>query len=293
VDDLAAALAAVEAGIDFTDQEDVRTIDRDDLLDRLRHIERQLHDTLKASRQARPFDALPAVVLVGPPSTGKSTLFNALLNQQRSVISAQPGTTRDIIAEPLWLESQGRRTQVMLTDIAGLDHPAGALDHQVQAAARQAIAQADLILALGDDARPAPSLSAIARCPILQIHSKADLPASRPIHPDELPVIAAQGKGLDTLKLSVLDHLGQQPTSLSSQLLALEPRHDRSFTLAMDHLHTAMSLLASQYGEQGVDHPELIAGDMRLALDELAALGGQMTPDDVIGKVFATFCVGK
>lgn len=293
VDDLADALAAVEAGIDFTDQEDVKPIAGEILQQRLAVIYQQVQNTLTASKNWGNLDALPTVVLVGLPSVGKSTLFNALLGRERSVISPQPGTTRDILAEPLSIEYQGQTLQVMLTDIAGLDTPASALDHQVQAAARDAIAQADLILTLGDHQSPAMSLNQNTAVPSLRVRTKADLAPQRDVQSDELAVTAPTGQGLDELKHAIASHIGDRGLSFTGQMLALQPRHERSFTIAASEITEAQNLLQAQTDPTGVDYPELVASSLRAALDELAALGGQMTPDDVIGKVFAKFCVGK
>lgn len=303
VEDLAESLAAVEAGIDFTDQEDVKPIAGDILIQRLNKLLKQVQDTLTASRHWGDLEALPSVVLVGPPSVGKSTLFNALLGRQRSVISAQPGTTRDILAEPLSLEYQGRAMQVMLMDIAGLDTPASALDHQVQAAARQAITKADVILALGDHQSRPPTLASLGselRATSLCVRTKADLPQQREAQQEraldvlpELPVVALTGQGLEALKDAIAKHVGSTGVSFTGQMLALQPRHERSFVIAADEIISAISLLETQTDKTGVDYPELVASSLRMALDELAALGGQMTPDDVIGMVFAKFCVGK
>jgi tRNA modification GTPase len=76
-------------------------------------------------------------------------------------------------------------------------------------------------------------------------------------------------------------------------MLALQPRHEAQLRAALSAVHAARQMLAGQIDSPQLQHVELIAGAMREALDHLAALGGQMTPDDVIGKIFATFCIGK
>ncbi len=292
VDTLGDALAAVEAGIDFTDQDDVRPIAGDALDHKLTGLIDEMDRTLAASRSWGKLDALPTAVLVGSPSVGKSTLFNALLGSQRSVISAQPGTTRDILAEPMTIAHRGRSVQVMLTDIAGLDNPLTAMDHLVQQAARDAIAQADLLLCVGDHQTP-PPVTAESAATVVRIRTKADLPAERKLLDAELPVVAPTGQGLDEVRQAIAQGAGERGVSQTGQLLALQPRHEHAFLAARAQLAEARSLLALQEDKRGVDQPELVASAMRLALDQLTALGGQMTPDDVIGKVFAKFCIGK
>lgn len=292
VDQLAESLAAVEAGIDFTDQEDVRPIDAPDLDVQLQQLIAQLDRTLASSQDWARLDALASVVLVGQPSVGKSTLFNALLGRERSVISPQPGTTRDILAEPLSLQCHGQNVQVMLTDIAGLDSPVTAMDHLVQQAARDAIAQAQVLVAVGDDMSPPPDLPNV-RQPVVRVRAKADLPPRRPVDEAELPIVAPTRQGLDELRHAIASQLQDVPVSATGELMALQPRHQQAMRHAKDELNAARDLLTFQRQPRGVDQPELVASSLRSALDALAALGGQMTPDDVIGRVFAKFCVGK
>jgi len=292
VDTLGDALAAVEAGIDFTDQDDVRPISAEALDKRLSDLLAEMDRTLIASRNWGKLDALPAVVLVGLPSVGKSTLFNALLGRERSVISPQPGTTRDILAEPLSIQHQGQKMQVMLTDIAGLDNPLTAMDHLVQQTARHAIAQADILLCVGDHENPPPAVHD-THAVMLPVRTKADLPPTRPVSDQENPVVAPTGQGLEELRQAIARSVDERGISHTGQMLALQPRHELAFVTAMEHLKQAREFLALQHDRRGVDQPELVASSMRLALDELAGLGGQLSPDDVIGRVFAKFCIGK
>ena len=182
VEELGRLLALVEAGIDFTDQEDVVPIRPRVLAAALDDVEGSLRALLDKSRSWGSVEALPRVVLVGPPSAGKSTLFNALLGRSRAVVDAMPGTTRDVLEEPMLLvaadvnpsarfaapdddSADGLTSaapgvasggEVLLVDIAGLDDAAAALDRDVQAAAERAIGGADLFLLLDEVPRPLP-----------------------------------------------------------------------------------------------------------------------------------------
>ncbi len=286
VERLASQLALVEAGIDFTDQEDVVPVTPAALDAALAAVGLEVADVLARARPWKAIESLPWVVLVGEPSSGKSTLFNALLGRRRAVVSAVPGTTRDVLAEPLQLtNSRGGRIEVMLVDIAGLDSPRAQLDEQVQTAARHAIARAEVILQMN---QPGARHGVTA----LYVRTKADLlPPTDPR--DDVSVSAVTGEGLDELRRLIADRLGDRGVSLAGDLLTLQPRHEAALRAAAGHLQQTRDMLADHLHDAALPAPERLAAALRAALDELAALGGRMTPDDVIGRIFATFCIGK
>lgn len=291
VDRIGTSLALVEAGIDFVDQEDVVPIPPGELDATLADVETRLAEVVGRSRSWGVLEALPRVVLVGAPSAGKSTLFNALLGRQRAVVDAMPGTTRDVLAEPLTLrDANGRAVEVMLLDIAGLDRPTAALDEQVQDAAQRAIESADLVLHV-IDRTDEPSDVPAGPGPVLRVATKADLGVQGPS--DALPVSAHTGAGIDALRSEITRRLQDRAVSVGGEGLALQPRHEAALGAALAHLREARALLAPQRDAHAIASVELVAGALRAVLDELAGLGGQLTPDDVIGRVFATFCVGK
>jgi tRNA modification GTPase len=302
VDDLGTRLALVEAGIDFTDQEDVVPIGPGVLDGHLADLEARLTDLLTNSRSWSEVDGLPWVVLVGAPSAGKSTLFNALLGRERAVIDPLPGTTRDVLCEPMKITtSGGDEREWMLIDIAGLDEPAGGvispLDDQARAAAHQAIERADLILRIVDSAAP-PSAVDVRKhtAPTLTVLSKSDLTPNDQTAghgADTILVSATTGQNIDGLRSAISERLGRLAVSVNAEMLTLQPRHEQALRSAREEVSQARTYLADQLSARAIDDVELIAGHLRQALNDLAALGGQLTPDDVIGRVFATFCVGK
>ncbi len=292
VDQLANHLALVEAGIDFTDQESVVPITPGRLDEVLSEVHAEIEQLLSKARSWAALEALPRVVLVGLPSAGKSTLFNALLGRKRAVVSDTPGTTRDVLCEPLLLEGHG---EVMLIDMAGLDDPLEALDRDVQQLARNAIDQADLIINVLDATRrDAPMY------PGLTVYTKIDLnphlaPGDYPGGKDRpaITICAPIGQGLAELRRAIAAELADRSVSLSGDALALQPRHESALRQALDHLSATRSLLSAQLDFAAISQVELVADALRGALDELAGLGGRISPDQVIGRVFATFCVGK
>ena len=296
VDQLGNLLALVEAGIDFTDQEDVTPIAPGILAKRLNALHEQLAALLSRSRSWSAIEALPRVVLVGPPSAGKSTLFNALLGKQRATIDPTPGTTRDALAEPMRLtDATGRTVEVMLVDLAGLDEElskqALAPDRDAQRVARDTIRQADLLLRLSDDAEQWVDLE--SNVPCIDVLTKIDLADAPHNEHTILGVSAHTGAGLDSLRAVIVSGLADKAVSLQADLLALQPRHEQMISAATHALRDTLALLAPAKEAAHLPDIELLADAMRSALDALASLGGQLTPDEVIGRVFATFCVGK
>jgi tRNA modification GTPase len=329
VDRLGHLLALVEAGIDFVDEEDVVPIGPAELESQLQEIEGELDGLMGRSRAWSELQGLPWIVLVGPPNAGKSTLYNRLLGRERAVTSELAGTTRDVLTEPLRIERPGggaeggadggearadggESAEIMLEDIAGLDEPRRALDRAMQQQAREAIERAELILKLSpageaeDAAVPMPEGDAA----VLRIGTKADRLDSAERDDAarggdsggisggntggvDLWVSAVTGEGIEALQRRIAEKVGERAVGLAEQMLALQPRHREELTAAREAVHEARAMAGEQRHQRALEGTELIADRMRQGLDRLAALGGAMTPDDVIGKVFATFCIGK
>jgi len=292
--EVASLLALVEAGVDFTDQEDVVPIEPADLAARLDGLLAGLGTALGAGTGAARHEALPAVVLAGAPGAGKSTLFNALLGRGRAVTGPEPGTTRDVISETLELRDAAPGAgAVVLRDTAGLDRALAArtrTDGQSQENARAALAGAGVVIHCDPSGRFVPLAGVPEGCPVLRVRTKADLahtgnaPAAS-ASPSALAVCALDGRNLGPLKRAIADAawcVGPPGAA------ALIPRHRRA-------LERAARALEAAAGAARVQPPqaELVAGALRAALDQLGEVTGRISPDDVIGRIFASFCIGK
>ena len=284
VEQLGRWLALVETGIDFTDQDDVVAISPRKLDEGLAKLEVELRGMLDRSRSWAAIEALPWVVLVGEPNAGKSTLFNALLGRQRAVTSDIAGTTRDVLAESLRIGD----AEVMLVDVAGLDEPQAMLDHSIQQAAAAAIGRAELLVIVSERDRLPPSLPADP--PRILVHGKAD---QNPGDPAWLEVSAHTGQGLDELKARIGLAMAGRSVTLAGQMLALAPRHRDELAATLKAIGHARTLLAPQLDARAMTVVEIVAERLRDALDHLGSLGGRLTADDVIGRIFASFCIGK
>lgn len=229
------------------------------------------------------------------------------------MVSAERGTTRDALVEPMHLDpADSHSPEVLLVDVAGLDESPAGLNPQMQAAARRAIEQADLLVQLvssdgrGDDAHRSPAAALVeqSRATKIVVRSKSDLAPDRQGSPPPgaLRLSAVTGEGLGELRRRIGEALADHVASLGADTLALLPRHEQCLREAGDGLREACALMEtglSRSDEQSksrrspLSDPELIAASMRAALDALGRLAGSVSPDDVLGRIFAGFCIGK
>jgi tRNA modification GTPase len=305
-DELTTLLALVEAGIDFTDQEDVVPIPPARLHQRVLALRDAVALHLGGAAGGAASTALPHVALVGVPNAGKSTLFNALLGRERAVASARAGTTRDIIEEELDLSRDVPGAgSVLLQDLPGLslarDAHAGDVAVQTEAdiaaqhAARAGVKAADVLVWCD----PTGRFDDRALAALLQLHgwnaTKAVLRvrtfgdqvrASAGI--EAITVCAVDGWNLASLRRAIAD---QACVSKAAGVSALLPRYRRSLNEASAALARAAEDVPA-YASR-LDEPETVAESLRLALTHIGELVGNISPDDVLGRVFATFCVGK
>ncbi len=311
-EELATLLALVEAGIDFTDQEDVVPIPPAVLTARARSVRDDMAHRLGARRGRESASSLPLVVLAGLPNAGKSTLFNALLGRRRAVTSPEAGTTRDVLAEPLDLSRDAPGAgPVMLADLAGLDGiedpdratgglsasargqtlPPGhhskqaGIEQQSQTRALEALARADVIIHCDPRAIFAPLPPSTAA--VIHVRTKADLPTAA-ASPESLSICALDGRNLAALRHRIAQEVRGSGAGAEAILI---PHHRTAIALAADRLADALATIPPDAPR--LQQPELTAGLLRESLDALGELTGRISPDDIIGKVFATFCIGK
>lgn len=285
-DEIAAVLALIEAELDFADEDDVTAITDADLTTRLRAIGERLR-ALGADREAGPSGesraADPVVVIAGEPNAGKSTLFNALLGRPRSVVSDVRGTTRDAIAETLPMAADAWSPgphAVTLVDLAGLDASLsahGPIDAAAQHAALTAIAAADAVLWCDPSGRFQPGALPPVTAPVIRVRTKADQSQTPST---ALDVCALDGRNLGALRRAIAD---AAHSSAAAGAIGVLPRHRRALASALFHIGEASRAPAR----------ELIGEHLRAALDAIGQIAGEISPDDVLGRIFASFCIGK
>ena len=296
---IADLLARVEAGIDFTDSEDVVAISRDELRTRAGAIRDGIVRWIEGSVPLESMRSLPVVALRGPPNAGKSSLFNALLGRVRSVASPVPGTTRDTIAEEVELPGQHadqHALRAVLVDTPGIEDPRSAIDALMQEQAQLA-GHADVLLLCEPLASIGGSRPAAAGTAghVIRVATRAD-EVARGGHvapADALRTSAVTGEGIGELAAAIALALAAKGNATSSaQRIGALARHREAMAQAADWLAKGVDAAGEAPGP-AIARPELVADALRGALDALGEVTGEITPDDVLGLVFSRFCIGK
>jgi len=306
-DALAELAALVEADIDFS-EEAIEFIAPDELCARLSALADELAGLLRDAGDSRPTSVLPRVMLVGPPNAGKSSLLNALSGLDRAICSAVAGTTRDVISASIRIG----RSEAILLDAAGIDETDDPLLVEAQSLALAAARNVDLLCVVVDASKPdaagqAESIRALlrgqlARVPRVIVGNKSDLlPAGAStggaslmgLHDEAVPpvwVSAVRGDGLDELRGRIADALGTASIT-GEAALALSVRQRQAVSGAVGAIQRAMQ--HAGHAHETVDQADVIAVELREALDALGEVCGAVTTDDLLGQVFANFCIGK
>ena len=270
--------ALTEAMLDFPEEE-VDALHREDALARLAALRAALDDVLAKSRQGSLLRGGVHVVLAGPPNVGKSSLLNRLAGEERAIVTPIPGTTRDALREPVQVEG----VPLMLVDTAGLRASGDSLERLGMERARREIASADVVLVVAEATSEPASLGDVpADAAQLVVFNKVDVHPGFSPPAGTLAVSARTGEGLDELRKAIL-RLAGWSSSGESTFLARE-RHLRALRSCAEHLARAKGA-AGRW--------EIFAEELRLAHDQLGSITGAFTSDDLLGEIFARFCIGK
>ncbi len=277
----------VEAAIDFVD-EPLETLGIPRVAEKLERLLAQLQCLLaEAERGRRLRDGLH-VVIVGPPNAGKSSLLNALAGSDRAIVTDQAGTTRDTLRESIQMDG----LELHLVDTAGLRTGGDAIEQEGMRRARRELERADLAMVVVDARDPGTGMQAVAdaiagvpQC--LWVHNKSDLLAHVAVDTDtDIHVSAVTGMGLETLRARMRARaLGDAAEGGEGEFSA-RGRQVEALHRAGEHAKTAKR-------ELGHERLELVAEELRMAHDALGEITGKVSPDDMLGHIFSTFCIGK
>jgi tRNA modification GTPase len=281
-DDLLSLLADVEAGLDFV-EEDISFVRRDDLLFRLAKGLAQVTLARKHLDERAASDLPFRIAVVGRPNVGKSSLFNALAGAgAEALVSPLPGTTRDYLVKRIDLDG----IPADLIDTAGRMTGSDAIEEQAQALGKSQSEQADLIvLCVEAGHRPEHDDQALLDSPnltpVLAVATKCDLAAAAP---GWLATSTRTGEGLDVLRRAFAARArAQARPSLAPSLSRCRHHVDA----CLDHLRKAHSAVLFD------DPPEVLALELRAALEQLGAIVGAVYTDDLLDRIFSRFCIGK
>ncbi len=292
---LTAAIARLEAGIDFTDEEDVVGCSAGELrvhLDSVRSPLRTIRETM-ITVTAAGSDRF-RVVLAGPPNAGKSSLFNRLVDAERTVAHDRAGTTRDAIEVDVDLDDGFGRIGVTFVDTAGIGATTDPLRDSATDATDQARRTADLELwcVPADEWIEGGERSPSQSTPRLEVVTKSDL-AGLPTNPVEaLCCSAVSGEGIEDVRRTVA-HRAERRAGLGVVSMRLLDDIRRDLEAGLSSIDEAISLLDGIPDDSGPAHPEIVASVAREALDTIGRRFGGHDPESVLELIFGSFCIGK
>ncbi len=276
-------IAALEAGIDFA-EDDIDVLPDHEILSSLERITRPLQALEASFAYGRILHSGLTLAIVGAPNAGKSSLFNRLLDRDRAIVTATPGTTRDLITEHTAIGG----IPVQLIDTAGLRQTTDEAESLGIARSHEALATADLILLVTDSGQPlSPDertlLESLAARPHLLIRNKVDL------HPHctepGLSTSALTGTGIEALR-----------NAIAAQIHSGSAAESGLLTNRRQHHAITQSLASLAEARQAVHHRlphELLMINLYAALQALDELTGATTSGDILNLIFSTFCIGK
>lgn len=283
-------IALLEAGIDFA-EDDIEVTPDQEIVTRTDTITAELQVLARSFEHGRMVHAGLRLAIVGRPNVGKSSLFNRLLERERAIVTAAPGTTRDLVSDRLSLGG----IPVELVDTAGLRDAQNEAEAIGIRKSREMLADADVVLVVLDASVPLRDderdlIASLAGRRALVVRNKTDLSIAADV-PPELPVAsvatsALTGEGVqtlrDTLAESVRNPAGETETGVLTSL-----RHFEAVSGALASLSAARAAVA-----QKVPH-EMLLLDLYAALRHLDGLTGETTAEDILTRIFSTFCIGK
>ncbi len=288
-------LALLEAAIDFPD-EDVPEVSPDRIEREIQEVRADLETLLKTYAEGRLYREGLAVVIVGRPNVGKSSLLNSLLQEERAIVTAIPGTTRDIIEETLNISGIPLR----LMDTAGLRHAQDLIEEEGVRRTHERLSHADLIIWVVDGSEPLKTedfdiLSRVRGIKSVVAVNKNDLPPAFPLEElgKQIPlsplvsISATSSSGIEDLKGAILRLILEGKNESAGEILLASLRHKQAVEKAFMALTQALEGLSANLSI------EFIALDLREAQAALGEIVGSHTTDDLLDRIFSQFCIGK
>jgi tRNA modification GTPase len=279
----------VESTLDFPEEE-IEFLENAQARERLKAVKAKLQTLRAGAKQGKILREGIQLVLAGAPNVGKSSLLNRLAGEEVAIVTAVAGTTRDRVKESIHING----IPIHVIDTAGLRETSDEVEAKGIERSWDAIRMADLVIFLTDPSSASDGLrgkileSLPSRCPFLDVLNKADLlPApQKSALTGEIVISAKTGEGIDALRQKILEKVGWGG-SQEGAILARR-RHLDCLERAAEHIEKS-----EQFAANGNSSLELFAEELFLAQNHLGQITGKLLPDDLLGKIFSQFCIGK
>ena len=285
-------IALLEAGIDFA-EDDVSVLPATQILEHIAAIRAPLEELARSFSYGKIVHEGLTLAIVGRPNVGKSSLFNRLVERERAIVTATPGTTRDLVTETVSLGG----IPIQLVDTAGIRRALDEAESIGIQKSLEALADADLVLVVVDASQPISSedttlLSQVEQRAAIVVQNKADLaPASTsPSRNGERATIstsAVSGQGIPELREAILRHVTGDAGASSESGFLTNARHQKLVQDSVAALDAATTATNNR-----IPH-EMILLDLYSALKALDEITGATTTDDILNLIFSRFCIGK
>ncbi len=280
-------IALLEAGIDFA-EDDISIAGDEQILGRIDPVARGLSGLIASFAYGKLVHSGLTLAIVGRPNVGKSSLFNRLLEQERAIVTEIPGTTRDLVSEVASIDG----IPVKFLDTAGIRPGQDRVETLGIERSFQAMADADLTLVVIDLSAPienadvelADHARRQGRC--LLVGNKCDLPRRAELADGILPVSALTGEGVPALRCAIAEAI--TPAGVGNEAgFITSLRHEKLLREALAALEKSRAAVAER-----IPH-EMLLLDLYAALQAIDAITGATTADDILNRIFSTFCIGK
>lgn len=277
-------IALLEAGIDFA-EDDISVAPAGEILRRLQPVQNGVRELIASFARGKLVYQGFTLAIVGRPNVGKSSLFNRLLEQDRAIVTEIPGTTRDLVSEAISMEG----IPVKLVDTAGLREGQDKVESLGIERSYQAMADADLTLVVMDLSAGVDEDRALIeklsdRKPLV-VGNKSDI--ARTLTDDLMRVSALTGEGIPELRREILRRLAPEGLSTPESGSITNIRHEALLRESLEALDNAERAVQFQ-----IPH-EMLLLDLYAALKPIDAITGATTADDILNRIFSTFCIGK
>lgn len=294
-EELLSLAALMEASIDFP-EEDIEPLSSEGAEARTRLIIKEIQGLIETAEEGKIYREGIGTAIVGRPNVGKSSLLNALLKEDRAIVTPVPGTTRDIIEE--WLNLKG--VPLRIIDTAGIHHTANPVEKEGVKRSKEAIDRADLALLMLDSSEELKEedrelIKRIGDKRKIIVLNKIDLEKRideawvRKTFPSEpiLPISAKEGAGLGDLKEAIVGLVFNGGMTPKERPCITRVRHKDALIRARDSLESLLNSLKEGFS------PEFLSLDLRVAIDAIGEITGQTTTEDILNRIFDEFCIGK